>query len=450
MDIKMLVDAVGGKVINKIPKQTIKGISIDSRKIEKAQVFFAIKGDNFDGHDFINEAISKGAGAVVFSKDIDIDPNSNVLLIKVGDTLKALGALSKKHRENSKAKIVAVTGSNGKTTVKEMLFSILSIKGKTARNVGNFNNRIGLPLSVLQLDKDDKYGVFELGTSLFGEIEKLADILSPDAALITNIGYSHLETFVSPKAVFDEKKVLFDHIRAGGKAAINIDDYYLKQLVLKYPNAVTFSLNNHSAAVYAKDIEIGKNAIFELCAGGEIIKIKLPAKGEMNVLNAVSASAAAMAFGFNLDELKEGLEKFTPPQMRMQEAKSKQVALLINDAYNANPSSMRQSIKTVCSVFKDKKIVLVLGDMLELGEKSEFYHEELGKFINAQNIDSIYLTGENMAAAKEVIKHNVFWAQDHKELTESLKKAELNCKCVVLFKASRSIKLEEIYKALLP
>lgn len=446
----MLVDAVGGKVINKIPKQTIKGISIDSRKIEKAQVFFAIKGDNFDGHDFINEAISKGAGAVVFSKDIDIDPNSNVLLIKVGDTLKALGALSKKHRENSKAKIVAVTGSNGKTTVKEMLFSILSIKGKTARNVGNFNNRIGLPLSVLQLDKDDKYGVFELGTSLFGEIEKLADILSPDAALITNIGYSHLETFVSPKAVFDEKKVLFDHIREGGKAAINIDDYYLKQLVLKYPNAVTFSLNNPSAGVYAKDIEIGRNAVFELCAGGESIKIKLPAKGEMNVLNAVSASAAAMAFGFNLDELKEGLEKFTPPQMRMQEAKSKQGALLINDAYNANPSSMRQSIKTVCSVFKDKKIVLVLGDMLELGEKSELYHEELGKFINAQNIDSIYLTGEKMAAAKEVIKHNVFWAQDHKELTESLMKAELNGKCVVLFKASRSIKLEEIYKALLP
>ena len=215
--LKDLINAVNGKFLTGNPNAPIESVSIDSRTIKKGETFFALKGANFDGHDFIDVVIERGASVIVYSKQDMVFPK-NIMnfpaLIKVEDTLEALGALAKAYLTRfSDTKIFAITGSNGKTTTKEMLTSILNVRAKTLSNKGNFNNRIGLPLSVFNLSSEYKNAVFELGTSLKGEIATLGNIVCPDAAVITNIGYSHLETFVDPDGVFEEKKDLFDYVK---------------------------------------------------------------------------------------------------------------------------------------------------------------------------------------------------------------------------------------------
>jgi UDP-N-acetylmuramoyl-tripeptide--D-alanyl-D-alanine ligase len=449
--LKDLMCAVGGKFVKGNLGFPANGVSIDSRTIKKGEVYFAVRGTYCDGCDFIKEAIDKGAAAVVCSKDkIDFTRffQDSVSIVKTDDTLISLGEFAKSYRMKFKnIKIAGITGSNGKTTTKEMLASIFNRKGRTLSNEGNFNNRIGLPLSIFNLTSVIEYAVFEMGTSLRGEIKILSDILKPDAGIITNIGFSHLETFVSPEGVFEEKKLLFDNVKETGFIVINNDDEFLRVVPQSVSRKIiTFALDTE-ADVCAKNIKLSPDKIdFELFYKETSVEITMPVKGRFNLSNALAAAACAIGFGFSLDEIKSGIENFLPPKMRMETLITRTKVVLINDAYNSNPSSVRKSIQAVLQSYGGKKVNLVLGDMLELGDKSAGYHFELGKFINAQDISSVHLLGEMSFYTKEALSSkNVFHSKNSGALLAHLRQISIDDDCVFLFKASRSMKLEKIY-----
>lgn len=451
-----LVHAIKGKlIINNLNFPLIGDISIDSRTIKKGDIYFAIKGNNYDGHDFIKESIKKGAAVIVYSKRsinfTKIESNS-VPIIKTDNTIIALGKLAKVYINKFKnVQIIGITGSNGKTTTKEILTSILSKKSKTISNKDNFNNIIGLSLTAFNLTSVVKYAVFEMGTSSYGEIKILSDILRPYVGVITNIGLSHLENFTSLNGVFREKKTLFDNVSKNGFIIINNDDKYLKKIykLCSKHKIITFSCSANDADIQAKNIKLYFNSIdFELYYNKKSVKIKMPINGKFNIQNALAAASCAISLGISLDEIKSGVENFNPPKMRMETA-IKSGIILINDAYNANPSSMQESIRSVSRYYVNKKINLVLGDMLELGKKSIYYHTKLGKFINLQkNIYFIYLIGKfSFHIKKTITNKNVFYTKNPNIILEKLINDTLIDKnYVFLFKASRNMKLEEIYK----
>jgi UDP-N-acetylmuramoyl-tripeptide--D-alanyl-D-alanine ligase len=450
--LRDLIHAIKGKFVIGDPNLLVKGVSIDSRAIRKGESYFAIKGKRYDGHDFIKEAVDKGASVVVYSNESlkPFAPFSKFpSLIKTDDTLIALVEFAKYYRNKfNSAKIVGITGSNGKTATKEILVSILNKNGKTLSNKGNFNNRVGLPLSVFNLICEYQYAVFEAGTSLFGEIEILSDILTPDVGVITNIGFSHLETFVSPEGVFKEKKVLFENVKENGIVVVNNDDKFLKTIT-KVGNRkiITFAIDCH-ADITAENIKLfPDHVIFDICFGKERLEVFMPAKGKFNVYNALTAAACAIGLGISLEDIKLGIESFIPPKMRMETIITKNGIVLINDAYNANPSSMKNSIEAVLQSYPDKKINLVLGDMLELGDKSNEYHFELGKFIGDKKINSINLFGSVISNTKVSLgdKKNVFYCKSVDELLNNLKSIDVDKNSVFLFKGSRGMKMEEVF-----
>jgi UDP-N-acetylmuramoyl-tripeptide--D-alanyl-D-alanine ligase len=449
-NVKDLINAIGGKFLLGDPNLQIRDISIDSRTIKKGQFFLALKGKNFDGHDFVKDAIEKEASGVVYSRD-DIDFSKPFAtfptVIKVKDTLQALGDLAWNYRRRfKKIKVVGITGSNGKTTTKDMLASILALEGSTVFNRGNANNCIGLPLAVLDIGEDTEYAVFEMGTNEPGEIKTLTDITFPDVGIITNIGYSHLEAFGSLEGVFNEKRTLMDGISPEGFMVLNIDDPYLKSAVSKvYSKVITYGLYNGSD-IYAKNLRFWpNNPVFEMHIGSKSVEINLPIKGRFNIFNALAAASAAHGLGVDINRIKEGIEKFTPQAMRMEVTTLPTGTVLINDAYNSNPSSVKESISSIVQAYPGKKVVVVLGDMLELGSDAHKFHSELGKFLDAQNISNVFLTGDMCGYIKENMKIKPCYYSLHKDNLLSEIEKTLDPKTVVLFKASRSMKLEEMY-----
>jgi UDP-N-acetylmuramoyl-tripeptide--D-alanyl-D-alanine ligase len=446
-----LINAVKGSFIIGNPHLQIEDVAIDTRTLKQGSLFFAIQGKNFDGHDFIRSAIEKQVAAIVYSReDINLKyffPNLPSL-VKVKNTSLALEQLAIAYRKRHTAlKSIAITGSNGKTTTKEMLSSILKRKYKTLSNKGNYNNRIGVPLTVFDLTSDTRYAVFELGTSEFGEIEALTNIVLPDCGIITNIGSSHLQYFKTPENVLQEKKNLIEGIKKDGFIAINNDNQYLKTYLPQISKKViTFGLYS-GADIYAKNIKLWLDKpVFDMYIDGKSETIELPIKGKFNIFNALGAAAVAYGLGFSFSEIKEGLANFTPPNMRMQSYKLSNEAIIINDAYNANPSSMRESISSLSQSYPDKEVILILGDMLELGENAAEYHSEIGKFINTlPYVKMDYLFGDLVGHIKNEIKDKkIKYFMSKRILLEELEK-ELNANTLVFIKASRGMKLDVIY-----
>lgn len=449
--LKELIKAVNGKFITGDPNMPVTNVCIDSRILKKDDVFFAIKGKTFDGHNYIKEVVERRASAIVYSNEnIDIPKKINNFpaIIKVDDSVTALGELAKYYRSKfPDIKIVGITGSNGKTTTKEILASILKEKDKTISNEGNFNNQIGLPLSILKMDSSCKYGVFEMGTSKKGEIKILSNILKPNGAVITNVGYSHLDSFESQNGVFEEKKEILNSIPGDGFIVLNNDDVFFKNIETGTLKKITFAISNNADVTAANISTHQEKQRFEMKTKRGNIFIDLPAKGNFNVLNALAASCAALELNFTLEEIKKGLESFTPPAMRMETFITKNGVIIINDAYNANPSSVMESIKEVCKMYPDKEVNMVLGDMLELGKNSQKYHELVGEFLNTQCVNKIYLIGTmSLYTGKTIKSKNVIYAKDQESLIKTLENAKVSDNSVYLFKASRGMKLEEISK----
>jgi UDP-N-acetylmuramoyl-tripeptide--D-alanyl-D-alanine ligase len=445
---KILSEIVGGS-----ERMEIKGISIDSRNIKAGELFVAIKGDRFDGHDFVPDAIKKGAWGALVDRTVlekkfeSLGGLKNILPVE--DTLYAFQEMSRMHRKKFSIPVVGITGSNGKTTTKEMLAGILKQQGPVLKNEGNLNNHIGVPLTLLRLDVKHKAAVVEMGMSATGEIDTLARLVSPTVGVITNIGPAHLEFLGSLDIIAQAKGELFGNMRPEGTVVLNADDRYFKTLKSKFHGRImTFGIEN-KADVWATEIQQNKDFTdFKLSADGSTANVRLRAVGRHNVYNALAAAAAAIAVGLSIDAVKYGLDAFAPIAMRS-EIKQLQGRTVLADCYNANPASMEAAIVTLMSLKANKQAVAVLGDMLELGASSVREHRATGATVVRLGVDVLITIG---TLAKHIAegaikagmpKERIFETETHAEAAALVRKLS-HPGDAVLVKGSRGMKMEKI------
>ncbi len=429
---------------------SVTGVSTDSRTVSPGDLFIALKGERFDGHDFVASVAGQGVRAFVVEKSWlsahEIPKGS--LVVGVSDTLRALGDLATFHRDRFSLPVIGITGSNGKTTTKEMLADILAAVGRGMKTSGNLNNLIGLPRMLLQLDGEHKWAVVEMGMSELGEIDRLAEIAKPDVGVITNALPAHLETLGSVETVARAKGELFLRLAKGGCAVFNADD----PLISKCPSpegVKRLSFGVRSGDIRAEKIKnLGREGqAFDLCLPSGAVQVYLRAFGLHNVYNALAAAAAAYALDVNSGSILAGLESFTPYDKRFSLEEIDGITL-IDDCYNANPGSMKAALETLRDLRGDCRGIAVLGDMLELGESSVSAHEELGR-LAASCVQKIYVIGDMAdtvargALSAGLPPAAVIKASDHRELLADLL-VRLDDGDHVLVKGSRGMKMETV------
>ena len=430
----------------------VKGVSIDTRKIEEANLFVPFKGENVDGHQFVRHAIENGASAALWDMSVP-NPPEDVPVIVVEDPLLALQSLANQYRHELDLKVVGITGSNGKTTTKDIVANLLSVKYRVHKTQGNYNNHIGLPLTILSLPFDSEVAVLEMGMSGFGEIELLSEISQPDAAIITNIGESHLQDLGSREGIAKAKLEIVKGLKSDGLFAYYGDEPLLQNGVkeLNLKQVETFG-RSEANTIYPTKIDMdNQGSRFETSiADGETFF--LPVLGQHNIHNALAGILIARKFGLSMEEMKEGLQSLKLTQMRMEMVEGKKGESIINDAYNASPTSMKAAIQLVSELDGFNTKVLVLGDMLELGEQEEEFHEEIGRLIDPEKIQHVFTFGPlgsfiGKGALKNFPEDRVHSFMDKEHLTSTLS-SFITGDELVLFKASRGIKLEEVIEGL--
>jgi UDP-N-acetylmuramoyl-tripeptide--D-alanyl-D-alanine ligase len=445
-----------GKIIGMVSHMEIKGVSIDSRNVKEGELFVALKGDRFDGHDFVLDAIKKGAwGALVErtaleQKFLNLGALKNILPVE--DTLYALQEMAHLHRKKFMIPVVGITGSNGKTTTREMLASILKLKGPVLKNEGNLNNHIGVPLTLLKMNDRHWVGVIEMGMSAPGEIDTLTRLAMPTIGVITNIGPAHLEFFGTTDKVAQAKGELLDNLKSEASAVLNADDAHFSILKKKFAGRlITFSIAN-KADVTASNVRQEKEySDMTITTEGVRINVRLRAVGIHNVYNALAATAAALAVGVTIDVVKFGLDDFLPVAGRS-EIKKLEGRTVLADYYNANPASMEAAIKTLVSLKSGMKAIAVIGDMLELGEKSAEAHREIGRTAARNKVDLLITVGEQgtyveKGALEAGMKaEQVLGAISHENAGRLLKQLT-HPGDVILIKGSRGMKMEKILEA---
>ena len=441
-DIGTLAEALGGKLLKGEPGAPFSRFETDSRKVKSGDFFLPLKGLNHDAHDFLPATLAAGAGGWIAEAD-KIPVQKPGTVIAVGNTLKALQALAAWHRQRFRIPLTAITGSNGKSTTKEMLKSIFSAAGETCSNPGNLNNQFGLPLSLLELTPAHKFGVFELGASHRGDIKEIGEVARPTCGIITNIGPSHLEYFGDLETIFETKTELADCLAPGGILVYNHDDQYLSRLNEREFPKLTFG---RSPEAGLRILE-GKNLRLEY--KGALLEVDLPHAGGHNYHNAAAAAGAALVSGLDFAAIKKGLERYTPPPMRLQELKIKGATVIL-DAYNSNPQSIASALKEMGS--KPRPLYLMLGDMKELGKHSARYHTDLGAALAHMGAEKVFLAGPEMKPAAaaycraggcsmEYGETLEDWLPEARELISAGKGS-------FLIKASRSMKFERIIEGL--
>ncbi len=415
-----------------------KKVITDSRKVEKGDLFIAIKGENFDGNAFAEMAFSKGAEVCLLSQKTTVPEGKAAVL--VADTGKALMQLAAYYREKMGTKILAITGSVGKTTTKEMCACALESKFSVHKTSGNFNNELGMPLTLLKLLKEHDAAVIEMGMSHSGEIERLSAACRPDVALITNIGMSHIENLGSRENILKAKLEILKGLKEGGTLIINGDDELLKTAPLRGVNVLTYGFSDNCDI---KGKALSDNSV--LVCGEEIT---LSVSGEHNLLNACGAMAAAKVFGINAATAAKGIENFQTDERRQSITKSEKGFYVISDYYNASPQSVEAALSGLSK--KEGRKIAVLGDMLELGEYSKESHRKSAEVAAKFGIDILLLYGnesrETYLAAKDKI--SAFHFDDKEKLCEYLVSI-LKENDYVLIKGSRGMKMETVYEKIM-
>ncbi|OGR89993.1 MAG: hypothetical protein A3J74_11635 [Elusimicrobia bacterium RIFCSPHIGHO2_02_FULL_57_9] len=438
--------AAGGHLLAGDPDQPIEALSTDTRALKIGEAFWALKGPRFDAHDLLNEPLAQKASGWIIERDrFKARGFAPKHLIEVTNTLKALQAFSAHHRRRFEIPVVGITGSNGKTTTKEMLKCICSRFGPSCASPENWNNQIGVALSALQLSAEHHYGIFELGDCHPGDIDEVARICSPTLAVLTNIGPDHLEFYGSLEENFKAKSELIENLPEEGKAVINIDDPWLSGLEPRLgARAVTFGANPRARVNFPNQDE--------MIIDRHKIKLSLKTFGMLSRYNAAAAAAAAWALGIDPDTIRRGLEDYLPAAMRLELIKHASGCSIVLDAYNANPASMRAAIEAFCSEFAAGRKVLVLGDMKELGALSPQFHHELGTWLATLPLSSVYLAGPEMKSATEALKLKNANFAVHYALTPDSWLDELRTEFApdraLFFKASRAMKFESILQSL--
>ncbi len=421
----------------------VTGVSIDNRKVSKGDLFFCIKGDRFDGHDFASTAVGAGAAAVVASKPLDV----SVPVFLVDDTRTALLDLAQYYRSSLPVMVVGVTGSVGKTSTKEMIYTVLSHCEKTLKTEGNLNNEIGLPRTLFRLDASDSAAVIEMGMSHFGEISRLTKTAQPNIGVITNIGVSHMENLGSQQGIRKAKLEILDGMAPDAPLITNGDDPLLRTLKDELDRKVVlYGIENKNADIVANDISCdGISTRFTVNYGGGTETVTIPTVGEHHVLNALAAFAVGLERGHSPAQIAAALPNYRPAGMR-QKLTEFRGGVVIEDCYNASPDSMRASLSVLRQLPYTGRRIAVLGDMLELGETSPKLHGDVGK-LAAEYADILFCYGEMAKyiaeSAKEAGMKEVTTESDPQKLAEMLIDT-IRPQDVTLFKASRGMHLEDV------
>lgn len=429
---------------------SVAEILIDSRKVNEQAVYLAIRGDRLDGHQFIPEAIAKGAPAVIcdrngFNQISRVHPAGNYFI--VADTILALQQIAHYYRQKFTIPVLALTGTSGKTTTKEMIGSVLGQRFQILKTTGNLNNHIGVPLTLLQLNKKHQIAIIEIGTNHFGEIKTLTAITTPDLGLITNVGRGHLEFLGSIEGVAREKTDLFRGLKSEGKAFINLDDPNLAPMTSQIKKYVDYGMKN-KARIMGKLLRMNELGNATFMVQNQEITLQVP--GIHNIYNALAAVAVGLEFGIPLTEVKDALEAFKSHAKRMETIRHNQ-NIILNDCYNANPDSTEAALDVLNGLSAKRKIA-VLADMLELGEQGKSEHLRIGAKVAQSGIDYFLgfgpLTRLGIEEARKQMGEKAMHFQEKVELIRQLKEL-IQTDDALLIKGSRGMAMEEVTEALL-
>ncbi|MBF0292589.1 MAG: UDP-N-acetylmuramoyl-tripeptide--D-alanyl-D-alanine ligase [Nitrospinae bacterium] len=443
-----IAQAVGGELVAH-KKAEVNGVVTDSRNISRGSLFVAIKGPNHDGHRFVRDAFAKGAAVALISEHSLMLTEPYGVFVVVEDTVTALQELAAYHRSRfKKLLVVGVTGSSGKTTVKNMTAAALSRRYVTLKTEGNLNNHIGVPMTLLNLTRKHEAAVIEMGMSSAGEIARLARIAAPSIGVITNIGSAHLGGLGSVAAVRKAKGELLDEMTRRGKAVLNIDDPNSEPLIKKTPlNTVTFGWGDGADArvMESRLAPSGRRVTIRWKKKENYAKLKLI--GVRDADNASAAFAVAGAAGVEAGEIVKGLGSVKPEKMRMEPVRLANGALLINDAYNANPDSVKSAIQTLVEIGGGGRTIFVFGDMLELGPEEEAIHARIGKFAGKSGVNAFYsygpLAGRSAKEAGLVAGCNAKAGKNKERLADEIA-GQLRPGDVALVKGSRGMRMEDV------
>ncbi len=449
-DVERMVQGSGLKVEHE--KKYIEGVSTDSRQVNKGQLFIPLIGENFNGHKFIEQVIGKGATAALWSKDEPV-PNLDFPFIIVDDTLHALQLLAKEYRSQLDIKVIGITGSNGKTSTKDILASLLNTKYRTKKTMGNLNNHIGTPLTILDLDENTEMAVIEMGTDNFGQISLLTSIAKPDISIITNIGEAHLEGLKTKDNIAKAKLEILEGLNPDGLFIYWGDDPILKkhvekldigQKILTYG---TMEFNDYQCELGIVD----ENGISFKFKSPNSENYYLPMLGSHNIFNATAAITVAKYFNISSESIQEGLNHIEKTGMRNELVYAEGFTIL-NDSYKSNPSSVLAALNTIYNMKQYKQKIVVLGDMLGLGEEEVKMHEEIGLKIDPNEVEYLFTIGPLAQYIGKMAKPNfekdrIIHCTNKSQLVEKLKKV-IEPKSIVLVKASRPLELEEVVEKL--
>lgn len=421
------------------------GVGTDSRAIKKGQLFVALKGEHFDGHEYTAQSLEQGASSALVSNASNIGP-----AVVVKDTRLALGELAAYWRHKFVMPVIAITGSNGKTTVKEMLAEILKAATGNDESVlatqGNFNNDIGLPLTMLNLRDQHHYAVLEMGMNHAGEISYLTRLAKPNIALVNNAGTAHIGELGSVEAIANAKGEIFEGLAKGGTAIINADDDYAelwKKLANKHQQ-MTFALDAKADVTGAYELGLVDSNIELFTPVGKVL-FTLPAPGLHNVRNALAAASAALALNISLENIATGLGSFAGAKGRLQAKKGLAGAKVIDDTYNANPSSIKAAIDVLKT--SNGQRIFVMGDMAELGAGGPSMHEEVGNYAKAAGIEKLFALGSLSKHTARAFGEKAVHFESIEALSEQLKQC-MGEEVTVLVKGSRSMKMERVVHAI--
>ncbi|MGU8479482.1 UDP-N-acetylmuramoyl-tripeptide--D-alanyl-D-alanine ligase [Clostridium perfringens] len=448
LNLQEIVEATKGALLKEADVKEIKAVSTDTRKIEEGTMFIALKGENFNGNNYVLEAFNKGAKiAIVDEVKCDLNElKEDVALIKVQNTGRALMDLAKFYREKLGLKVVGITGSAGKTSTKDLVAAVLSDKYKVFKTKGNFNNEIGLPLMILELDSTYDVAILEMGMRGLGQIRELAEIASPDLGIITNIGISHIEILKTRENILKAKMEIVTFFDKNNTLVVCGNDDFLGALPEAEYKIVKTGVGENFE-IGAKNIALEElSSKFTVYDGEKEEEFSLDMPGEHNISNLMLGIAIAKELGVSFEEMKRGLKNIEATSMRLELIKKDGFSIL-NDCYNSSPVAVKSAIDVMKNI-EGKRRIAVLGTMRELGHKSEEAHEEIGKYAKENGIEKVLCFGDFSENIKEGYGEGCTVYKNKEELINDL----LNIICegdIILVKASRSLKFEEITKALL-
>ena len=455
-----ILQASSGKLLSGSSQTSFSGFFIDSRRQADDSVFIAIKGEVHDGHRFVHDVIQKGVRGVMISADqaglfsIEEFQQAGITCFSVEDTTQALGHLAKFHRRRAAVPVIAVTGSNGKTSTRELIYRVLSQRFNALSAQGSFNNHIGMPLTLLKLNRSHEMAVVELGMNHFGEIAGLTRICEPDIGVITNIGPAHLEGVCSLDGVMQAKGELLEQMKSDGTAILNADDSRIMQLSCKAVQQVILYGFSDQAAVKAKSLTEESDGVrFEIEFQNHRVPVRLKTPGRFMVSNALAAVAVGFTLQLSATEIVQGLESFVPVKGRMNVLTSESGVHIIDDTYNANPGSMTAAMTTFASMKGNHRGIMVIGEMRELGSLSEELHRQIGMLAGKSDIARLYATGTYAGAVisgaiDSGLNAKKMFTGSKEEIVRDLKEFQ-RTNDWVLIKGSRASRMEEIVEKLL-